>query len=314
MSKHKFLNIVFSIMIVASLMLSGSFSASAQKAQLPSSAGAAGPASPTDETKVPHYFGPYPNWANSPLTMPDVQVVITGNGTGATAEATVGADGAITAITVTNPGSGYTNAKVDYHQHERVRCNGQCDHRQERLGRCHHSELARHPATPPRPLPSAETAAPRRLPTAVSKQSSSPMAAAAILSRPSNSTCRTVRVACRPRVTPKWMSTARSQLWLWTAPALATRSLRASPSIMARYLTPSQVQLWPRRPLPCPFHRLGWMRLAPTITKQPDVTISDPTGTGATATAVLDNGIISAIMIKKPGSGYIIPGHAQICR
>jgi len=66
MSKHKFLNLVFSIMIVASLMLSGSFSASAQKAQLPSSAGAAGPASPTDETKVPHYFGPYPNWANSP--------------------------------------------------------------------------------------------------------------------------------------------------------------------------------------------------------------------------------------------------------
>lgn len=25
------------------------------------------PASPTDETKVPHYFGPYPNWALSPL-------------------------------------------------------------------------------------------------------------------------------------------------------------------------------------------------------------------------------------------------------
>ena len=36
-----------------------------------------------DQTKVPHYFGPYPNWANSPLTQPDATVVITGYGTGA---------------------------------------------------------------------------------------------------------------------------------------------------------------------------------------------------------------------------------------
>ena len=35
------------------------------------------PASPTDESKVPHYFGPYPNWANSPLTLPDATVTIT---------------------------------------------------------------------------------------------------------------------------------------------------------------------------------------------------------------------------------------------
>src|SRR5574338_994582 len=34
------------------------------------------PASPTDETKVPHYFGPYPNWANSPMTLPDATVTI----------------------------------------------------------------------------------------------------------------------------------------------------------------------------------------------------------------------------------------------
>ena len=40
----------------------------------------------------------------------------------------------------------------------------------------------------------------------------------------------------------------------------------------------------------------------------PTVTISDPTGTGATATANLDNGIISAITIKKAGSGYLVPG------
>ncbi len=29
------------------------------------------PGSPTDETKVPHYFGPYPNWALSPLPVVD---------------------------------------------------------------------------------------------------------------------------------------------------------------------------------------------------------------------------------------------------
>ena len=41
----------------------------------------------TDETKVPHYFGPYPNYANSPLTLPDVAVALTGGGgTGATAD------------------------------------------------------------------------------------------------------------------------------------------------------------------------------------------------------------------------------------
>ena len=38
------------------------------------------PASPVDETKVPHYFGPYPNWANSPLTAPDATVTISAGG------------------------------------------------------------------------------------------------------------------------------------------------------------------------------------------------------------------------------------------
>ena len=74
---------------------------------------AAAATSPTDETKVPHYFGPYPNWANSPYTLPDAKVVITGNGSGAEAVATVGANGSITSITVTKPGSNYTSAKVD---------------------------------------------------------------------------------------------------------------------------------------------------------------------------------------------------------
>ncbi len=63
-----------------------------------------------DPTKVPHYFGPWPNWANSPLTLPDANVVITdpgGIGAGAAATASVGANGVITGITITSPGANY---------------------------------------------------------------------------------------------------------------------------------------------------------------------------------------------------------------
>ena len=75
-------------------------------------ASAAAPSSPVDQSKVPHYFGPYPNWANSPLASNKVTVAISGDGTGAKADATVGANGSITAITVTDPGHGYSNATV----------------------------------------------------------------------------------------------------------------------------------------------------------------------------------------------------------
>src|SRR5665647_1793354 len=74
--------------------------------------GQALPSSSTDQTVVPHYFGPWPNWALSPLTLSDANVTITGDGTGATATATVGGNGAVTGITVTDPGSGYTSAAV----------------------------------------------------------------------------------------------------------------------------------------------------------------------------------------------------------
>ena len=69
--------------------------------------GEALPAGPTDSAKVPHYFGPWTNWALSPLTLPDANVVINGAGTGAAATATVGGNGAITGIAITNPGTGY---------------------------------------------------------------------------------------------------------------------------------------------------------------------------------------------------------------
>ncbi|MFM9919945.1 Ig-like domain-containing protein [Lacisediminihabitans sp. H27-G8] len=42
----------------------------------PDVAAAAVPTSATDVTKVPHYFGPYPNWANSPQTLADAMVKI----------------------------------------------------------------------------------------------------------------------------------------------------------------------------------------------------------------------------------------------
>ena len=77
---------------------------------------AAPPLSPTDNSRVPHYFGPYSNWANSPQVLTDATVTITpqtGDSTGAGAQATATVDlitGAVTAYTVTNPGSGYTLA------------------------------------------------------------------------------------------------------------------------------------------------------------------------------------------------------------
>src|SRR3954452_17729934 len=75
-------------------------------------AAAGAPTDPTDTTKVPHYFGPYPNWANSPLTLSTAEVTFTdpsGTGTGAKAVAQVDPQtGGITAIDVTAPGHDYS--------------------------------------------------------------------------------------------------------------------------------------------------------------------------------------------------------------
>ena len=99
MSYRKLLNLFISLVVVAALV-SGPIHVTAM------------PAGPTDETKVPHYFGPYPNWANSPFTLPDAMVSITVasgcSGSGAAAEATVGVGGSVTAIDVTSPGNNYT--------------------------------------------------------------------------------------------------------------------------------------------------------------------------------------------------------------
>ena len=132
MSRKKPLNLILAIAVIASMLI-GVIPAGAQTDPGPLAAGsqrvkgaqtdpgpqsassssvASAPTVPTDETQVPHYFGPYPNWALSPVTVPDVAVEITGDGTGAEAVATVGANGAVTGITITNPGSGYTTASV----------------------------------------------------------------------------------------------------------------------------------------------------------------------------------------------------------
>ncbi len=81
MSKRKILNILVLVSMLASLIVSGSGLASAQNAPSPLAAAksnvVAAPGSPTDETKIPHYFGSYPNWANSPFTLQDAIVTIT---------------------------------------------------------------------------------------------------------------------------------------------------------------------------------------------------------------------------------------------
>ena len=112
MKKYRLFYLVLAVLMVASQFAPRSGPASASSTSAPVTVGSAMPISPTDETKVPHYFGPYPNWANSPFTLADATVTITGDGSGATATATVGGNGAVTGINITNPGSGYTTATV----------------------------------------------------------------------------------------------------------------------------------------------------------------------------------------------------------
>ncbi len=101
MFNRKYLNMFITLIVLTSLVFGSSTRITAN----------AMPMDPMDETKVPHYFGPNPNWALSPLTLPDAVVVIDppkGIGVQAEATAAVGANGVITGITITNPGDGYT--------------------------------------------------------------------------------------------------------------------------------------------------------------------------------------------------------------
>ncbi len=115
MFKRNILSGLLSTLMILTLTLGSIIPVSAQNRTFTSaqtSGNSAMPAGPTDETKVPHYFGPYPNWANSPFRTPDVLVELSGGGgTGAAAQAAVDPiSGSITGISVTSPGSGYTSA------------------------------------------------------------------------------------------------------------------------------------------------------------------------------------------------------------
>ncbi len=99
---------------VAALVLTGTVNVTALVGATSGGASAAGlPAGQTDETKVPHYFGPYPNWANSPFTTSKAAVTISGTGAGASAVAQVDpTTGGIAAIEVTAPGHDYDAGTV----------------------------------------------------------------------------------------------------------------------------------------------------------------------------------------------------------
>ena len=93
---------------LAALVFAGTLVLAAPFGSLPGASAASGSA--TDPTVIPHYFGPWPNWANSPLTVSKAAVTITGAGTGAEAVAQVDpVSGGIASIEVTNPGHDYTS-------------------------------------------------------------------------------------------------------------------------------------------------------------------------------------------------------------
>ncbi len=294
MLSRKFINTVVSLMMLTTIIFGSSINVTAM------------PMAPTDETKVPHYFGPYPNWANSPLTLPDVQVVITGNGTGATAEATVGANGAITAITITNPGSGYSSAKID------ITGSG--------TGAAADAVIIKKGSVVDVTVNSPGTGYTAPV---VTFSGSGGAAATAyggvegvfVANGGSGYAMPTVEfdlpdgpdgvkakghaeMDANGTITAVIVDNAGSGYSF--APGVAIHNGTLFDPIAGATLAQATTTL--------SIQSIGLDAFGANYNKAPDVTITDPTGTGATATAVLDNGIISAIDIKKPGSGYITPG------
>jgi FtsP/CotA-like multicopper oxidase with cupredoxin domain len=298
MISRKFIHLLFSLLMIASLV-GGNINVSAA------------PTSPTDESKVPHYFGPYPNWANSPLAMPDAQVVITGNGTGAAATATVGANGAITGITVTNPGRGYSNAKVD------ITGSG--------TGATASATIVKKGSVVQVLVntPGAGYTAPAV--TFGSGGSGGGAAATAfggvdqvtLISGGSGYTFPTVEfdlpdapngVQAKGHAVMDAGGTITSVVvdspgsGYSQAPGVAVLNGTQFDPIAGA--TPAEATAT------LSIQEIAVDSFGANYNQVPGVTISDLTGSGigATATAVLDNGIISAITVNKPGSGYITPG------
>jgi len=297
MKIRKIFNIIVSLIVISSFVSGGGIKANAM------------PLSLVDETKVPHYFGPYPNWANSPYTLPDAQVVITGDGSGATAEATVGANGVITAITITDPGRGYSKATVDFlgsgtgakadatvvkkgavvdvtvvtpgsgYTAPTVSFSGNGGASATAYGGV--DQLTLTSLGGGYTFPTVEFDLPDG-PGGVQAQGHAEMDAngtitAIIVDIPGSGYSFAPGIAIHNGTLfdPIALNPGGSL-------ASATTSLFIDSIILKTF--------------------------GAGYNKVPDVTISDPTGSGATATAVLDNGVISAIILKNGGSGYITPG------
>src|SRR5664279_5167362 len=62
--------------VVATMAMIASQSVMAGLVAAPANAAPGASFSATDSSKVPHYFGPYPNWANSPQTLSDAIVTL----------------------------------------------------------------------------------------------------------------------------------------------------------------------------------------------------------------------------------------------
>ncbi len=297
MTKRKVFNIIVSLVMIFSMLWGPTRQAGAM------------PANPTDETKVPHYFGPYPNWANSPLTLPDATVTIAGNGTGATAEATVGANGAITSITVTNPGRGYSNAKVD------ITGAG--------TGAMASAVIVKKGSVVAITVNSPGTG--YTAPTVAFSGGGSGGGAVAtayggvesvfVANGGSSYTMPVVdfdlpdgpngvQAKGHALMDDNGMITSvvvdNPGSGYSFAPGVAIHNGTLFDPINGATLAEASTTIT--------IQSIVVNSFGANYNQAPGVTISDPTGTGATATAVLDNGIISDILLKKPGSGYLIPG------
>ena len=298
MFNRKFLNMLVSLMVLTTLVFGGTVNATAM------------PANPTDESKVPHYFGPYPNWANSPFTLPDAVVQISPpndpNGTQATAEATVGANGAVTGITITNPGSGYSNAQVDI------------------LGP---GTGAKADATIVKKgsVVAVTVDAPGSGYTAPAVTFSGNGGAAAtayggveqvtVTFGGSGYTFPTVEfdlpdgpdgvqakghaeMDANGTITAVIVDSPGSGYSF--APGVAIHNGTLYDPISGATLATATTSLF--------ISSIVVDAFGADYNNPPTVDITDPTGTGALATALLDNGIISVITLKDPGTGYLIPG------
>jgi FtsP/CotA-like multicopper oxidase with cupredoxin domain len=278
------------------------------------------PASATDGTQVPHYFGPWPNWATSPLTKPNVQVVITGKGTGATAEASVGANGAITGITITNGGSGYTSPTIG------IVGSG--------TGALAKATVVKKGAVVGVTLTSPGAGYTKPTVSFSGGGSGSGAAATAygdvgqvtVTKGGLNYTFPTVDFDL-----PDGPDGVRARGHIATVTPDGFDGMDANGTIKANgvivdnpgsgYSTAPKVFIrngtqFDPVPGATPAVATTSLVLSSIVvdssgagyTKAPAVTINDPKGLGATATAALDNGVITAIDVTKPGSGYITSG------